>query len=242
VVLLLSARRCVRSRRVSHQSKRKHRAVPAGPPPESRKRLRISLAVNRLFSRAYHRVEVQTPSTLPKTGPAILVCNHISALDPLLLQGTTPRVVIWMMAREFYEIRAMRWFFEIIEAIPVDRSGRDMAATRAALRALENGRVLGIFPEGRIETTHELLPFQTGVAMMAIRAGVPVCPAYLDGTNRGMEMLSAVLTPNEARLRFGPLLHLTTPPGVKPDLDISTGQIRAAIENLRQEMELERKR
>jgi 1-acyl-sn-glycerol-3-phosphate acyltransferase len=204
--------------------------------------LQVSLAVNRLFSRAYHRVDIQTPPTLPRTGPAILVCNHISALDPLLLQGTASRVLIWMMAREYYEIKALRWFFETIEAIPVDRSGRDMAATRAALRALEQGRILGIFPEGRIEKTHELLPFQTGVAMMALRADVPVCPAYLDGTNRGMNMLPAVLTPNEARLRFGPLLHLAAPPGKKPDLDKSTEQIRLAVENLRQDMELDRRR
>ena len=56
--------------------------------------------------------------------------------------------------------------------------------------------------ELRIETSRDLLPFQTGVAMMAIKTGVTVYPAYLDGTQRGKEMVEAVATPNRARLTF----------------------------------------
>ena len=92
-----------------------------------------------------------------------------------------------MMASEYYKIKAMKWMYELIEAIPVDRSGRDMAATRAALRALGKGHVLGIFPEGKIAPNRELLPFQSGVAMLAIKTKVPVYPAFLDGTQRGQE-------------------------------------------------------
>ena len=76
--------------------------------------------------------------------------------------------------------------------------------TRAALRALEQGRILGVFPEGRIETTRDLLPFQTGVALMAIKANVPVFPACLDGTRHNKEIAEALLKPNRARVSFGP--------------------------------------
>jgi 1-acyl-sn-glycerol-3-phosphate acyltransferase len=199
---------------------------------EARWRTRLAHGVNRLFARPYHRVTVETPLSLPKRGAAILVCNHISGLDPLLLQAVTPRVIVWMMAREYYEIRAMKPFFRAIRAIPVDRSGRDVAATRAAMRALADECILGIFPEGRIAPTRELLPFQTGVAMMAIKTKVPVYPAYIDGTNRGMEMVEAFFTPNEVRLRCGPPIQLATGKGSRPDLDISTEKLRSAVASL----------
>ena len=198
---------------------------------------RVLRAGNRVYARTFHRIDVQAPLNLPRTGAAILVCNHISGLDPLLLQAVVSRPIVWMMAREYYELAALRWVYEAVSAIPVDRNGRDSSATRAALRALGNGRVLGIFPEGRIETSRELLPFQTGVAMMAIRTGVPVFPAYLDGSNRGMEMLEAFMKPNDVKLRFGPAIDLSAPAkDAKPDLDISADRIFSSVAKLKSEM------
>jgi len=172
--------------------------------PEDRLSIRLLQAVDVCFARIYHRVNVLSPLRLPKHGPAILICNHVSGLDPMLIQSVCPRLIVWMMAKEYYDIPVLRTIFRTVEAIPVDRGGRDLAATRAALRALEAGRILGVFPEGKIETSHQLLPFQTGVALMAIKAGVPVYPAYLDGTQRGKAMLHAFLYPNVASLAFGP--------------------------------------
>ena len=97
---------------------------------------RTARVANAILARVYHRTIVRSPLHLPRHGPGILVCNHISGLDPVLVQSVCPRLVVWMMAREYYEIPGLRWLFETIEAIPVDRSGRDMAATRAALRRL----------------------------------------------------------------------------------------------------------
>ena len=179
--------------------------------PEDRLSIRLLQAFDVCFARIYHRVNVVSPQRLPKHGPAILVCNHVSGLDPMLIQSVCPRLIVWMMAREYYEIRLLHWAFKTIEAIPVDRSGRDLAATRAAMRALQAGRILGVFPEGRIETSRELLPFQTGVALLAQKAGVPVYPAYLDGTQRGKEMVQAYLYRNCATLAFGAAIE--TPQG-----------------------------
>jgi 1-acyl-sn-glycerol-3-phosphate acyltransferase len=196
---------------------------------------RFLYAINRVYSRGYHRLRVQTPPQLPETGAAILVSNHISGLDPLLLQSAIRRRVIWMMAAEYYDLPVIGTVFRAVQVIPVKRGARDTSATRAALRTLDQGEVLGIFPEGKIADSRDLLPFETGVAMMALRAGVPVCPAYMDGTNRGMEMLRAFSTPNEVRLRFGPPVALETPEP-KPDLERATDKIRDSVANLRREM------
>jgi len=201
--------------------------------PEDRWASRTLRVGNAILARVYHRTIVRSPLHLPRRGPAILVCNHISGLDPVLVQSVCPRLVVWMMAREYYEIRGLKWLFRTIEAIPVDRSGRDMAATRRALRALAEGRILGVFPEGRIEPSRELLPFQTGVAMMAIKTGVPVYPAYMEGTQRGMEMIPAFVNPQEATLAFGPAVQFDRSGTSRANLEAATELIQEAVWQLR---------
>ena len=204
---------------------------------EDRLGVKIAQCTNRIFCRVYHDLRVFTPSQLPKSGPAILVCNHISGLDPMIIQSACSRMIVWMMASEYYKIKSLRWFYEAIEAIPVDRKGRDVAATRAALRTLADGRVLGIFPEGRIETEKRLMPFQTGVAMMAIKTGVSVHPAYLDGTQRGKEMVPAITQSNNIRLSFGGAISLPKAHVTKEILDEGTARIKNAVLGLKKRFE-----
>ena len=208
-------------------------AAPPASRPEDRLAIRLLQAFDMCFARIYHRINVLSPQRLPKHGPAILICNHVSGLDPMLIQSVCPRLIVWMMAREYYEIRGLHTIFRTVEAIPVDRGGRDLAATRAALRALEAGRILGVFPEGRIETSRQLLPFQTGVALMAIKAGVPVYPAYLDGTQRNKKMLQAFLYPNVASLAFGPAVEFDTTSTSKEALQAATDRFTEAVARLK---------
>jgi 1-acyl-sn-glycerol-3-phosphate acyltransferase len=206
------------------------------PDPKPRKSLRALLAGNRLFTQIYNRLEVFGRWQLPETGPAILVSNHISGLDPLFIQSVSPRVIVWMMAREYYDLKITNWVFRLAESIPVERTGRDLASTRAAMRALDAGRILGVFPEGKIEDTgHDLLPFQTGVALMAIKTGVPVYPAYLDGTARGKSMIHAFLFSNRTRLTFGPAVNLETTATDKESLENATQRIYQAVADLKRQ-------
>jgi 1-acyl-sn-glycerol-3-phosphate acyltransferase len=197
--------------------------------PENRVGVRLLGWTNLFITRIFHSLTILRMPKLPRVGPAILVCNHTSGLDPLFIQACLPRLVIWMMAREYYDIKLLRWVYRTIEAIPVERSGRDMAATRSALRALKNGRVLGIFPEGRIPDTPGMLPFQTGVALMAIKARVPVYPVYIDGTQRGKEMREAFSSPNHARVTFGPPVDFDRSSTYHEALEAATEKIRQAI-------------
>jgi 1-acyl-sn-glycerol-3-phosphate acyltransferase len=183
--------------------------------PERHLSLRLLKFIDVVFSRVYHKVTVLSPPRLPEKGPAILISNHTSGLDPLLIQSVCKRVIVWMMAEEYYQIPALRPIFKTLEAIPVDRRARDSGAMRLALRALREGRILGVFPEGRIETTRALLPFQPGAVQMATKTGVPVYPVFLDGTQHGVdEMVPAFLHRQDATLRFGPAVKLerATPP------------------------------
>jgi 1-acyl-sn-glycerol-3-phosphate acyltransferase len=101
------------------------------------------------------------------------------------------------------------------------------------MRALASGAVLGVFPEGRIETSRELLPFQTGVALMAIKTEVPVYPAYVDGTQRGREIAEAVLRPCKASVAFGPAVEFDRTSRSREALEAATQKIMKAVSDLR---------
>jgi 1-acyl-sn-glycerol-3-phosphate acyltransferase len=202
--------------------------------PEHRWSCHIMQAVNRMFTRGYHRLRVLTPCRLPTRGAAIIVCNHTSGLDPHLIQACCPRLITWMMAREYYEQPVIRMLLDELGVIPVTRSGRDMSAMRAAMRALESGQLLGIFPEGKIETSDELLPFQTGVALMAMKMNVPVYAAFLDGDQRRLEMLPAFFKRHEATIAFGPgPIEFDRSDMGREGLERATAAMREAIEKLR---------
>ncbi|HSI32478.1 MAG TPA: lysophospholipid acyltransferase family protein [Tepidisphaeraceae bacterium] len=186
----------------------------------------------RAFTTNYHDLRILTPFYATAEAGGILACNHTASLDPLLLQTASPRTITWMMAREYSHTFGLQWFFRAIEPIMVDRSGRDMAATRSALRALKVGRLIGLFPEGRIETKRELLEFQTGVALLAIKANVPVYPAFIDGPQRGRSMVEAFFSPTELTVAFGPPIRFDPEASGREALEDATAQIRAAIEGL----------
>ena len=207
---------------------------PAKELPEHRPAVHLLQGINRVFARVYHRLDVLSPQRLPDTGPAILICNHTSGLDPQLIQACCPRMITWMMAQEYYDLPVLKQLLEVVGVIPVTRSGRDTSATRAALRALGNGQLLGVFPEGKIEKTRELLPFQTGVAMIAIKTNVPVFPAYLDGSQRGQEIPGAFLRPQRASIAFGDEVRLDRSDDGKDHLATAAAAMQAAVESLRQ--------
>lgn len=210
--------------------------------PEDRFAIRFLHAVNMLVARVYHNLTVISPSALPRDGPAILVCNHISSLDPVLIQSACGyRLITWMMAKEYMALPVMGRVFKLLDVIPVDRGSRETGPLRTAIRRLGDGRVIGIFPEGRISTTGDLLEFQTGVALMAIRAKVPVYPAYLDGSQRNKTMGQAFTQRSTSVLNFGPAVDFDRSDTSKENLEIATEKIRAAVQLLRKDVDALRK-
>ena len=195
--------------------------------------IRALSAINRVFVRAYHQLEVVSPPRFAARGAAIICCNHTSGIDPLFIQSCCPRLIRWMMAQEYLDLPVLSRVFRAVGVIPVARSGRDTAATRAALRALHHGQVLGIFPEGRIEPGDELLEFQSGVALMAMKTGVPVYPVFLDGTQRRLPMKRAFAEAQRAVIAFGPEVQFDHTDSSREGQERATAAIQGAVEGLR---------
>ncbi|MEO6697390.1 MAG: lysophospholipid acyltransferase family protein, partial [Gammaproteobacteria bacterium] len=105
--------------------------------------------LNRLFCRHYHRLHY-TPIRLPDQGCALVASNHVSGLDPLLLIAAARRPLRFVIAREEYQRFGLTWLFRAIGCIPVERERQPGQALRQALRALERGEVVVLFPHGKI--------------------------------------------------------------------------------------------
>jgi len=183
----------------------------AGPRPEIHGFLRVLWALNWLYCAFWHQLKRAGPAPLPEAGPAILISNHTCGIDHMLLQSASRRLLGFMVAREYYEWAWIHWICRYIGCIPANRDGRDFSATRAAIRALKDGRVLPIFPEGHIvpASGRRLDEIKPGTAFLAIHARVSVIPAYICGTPRTDEIIDALLTPSRARLIFGEPIDLS---------------------------------
>jgi 1-acyl-sn-glycerol-3-phosphate acyltransferase len=152
-----------------------------------RSALPVMVAIVRRFCSGYlglwHRFERGNACRIPPTGPVIFVANHTSALDPLVLQAASRRRLIhFMMAKEYYEKWPFRYLYKWLGVIPVNRTGNDTASIRAALRALKDGGVIGMFPEGKISEDGRLQEGRAGVALLALQSGATVVPGYIRGT------------------------------------------------------------
>lgn len=177
-------------------------------------------------------------SPLPPGGPALIVCDHTSMGDPLVLLATAGRPIRFLMAQEIYAKSHVRWVFQEFRCIPVQRGRRDIRAIRAMLESLAAQEVLGIFPEGGLDRNrlHEGHP---GIGYLAIKSGAPVIPASIvwDGPYSVTSMLKTLLVPSKARIRYGKSLQFQQE--VRPSkesLQSCTKEIMKQIEALRKSL------
>ncbi len=142
-------------------------------------------ALRPLFDLIYPR-KVYGLENLPETGGFILCINHISALDPLYISTRIPRRrhMYFLCKKELLDNRLLRPLIKGLGGIPVDRGHADISAVRAALKVLKEGYGLGIFPQGTRSRDNSPTPMLNGASMIALRGGVPVIPAYIDGPYR----------------------------------------------------------
>jgi 1-acyl-sn-glycerol-3-phosphate acyltransferase len=163
-----------------------------------------------IMARVYWRTKVEGTFPLADDHGGVIVCNHRSPTDPTFISCATLRVVHWMVAREYCELPGLGWFFRAVGAIPVNRGGIDTKATKLAIRLAQQGGLVGLFPEGRLNWTDQLLlPGRPGAALIALRARVPVVPCYIQGSPFRDSIFWAFFTPARVTVRIGPPLDLS---------------------------------
>lgn len=162
--------------------------------------------LNRLFCVNYHRMPDE-PISLPDRGSAIIISNHVSGLDPLLLVAAARRPIRFIIAKEEYERFGLTWLFRAVGCIPVDRHGRTDSALREAIRKLNEGEVIALFPYGGIHEDENKLPrFKRGTVVLAKNADTDIYPLKLAGVKGVGRTLMAVPLRSNVRLhQFAPV-------------------------------------
>lgn len=161
------------------------------------------------LARVLWRAKVAPMPLLPDQG-AVIVSNHRSSVDPFFIELGSNRHVHWMVAGEYFKNPAFGWFLLCGGAIPVKRGGLDTAATKKAMRLVSEGRLVGMFPEGRINVSDEfMLPGRPGAILVALKARVPVVPCYIEGAPYGGTAWSPFLMGARVNARFGDPIDLS---------------------------------
>lgn len=138
--------------------------------------------IMRVLFRFYYNPKIINKEVIPKEGPILIVGNHKHIYDQCLTIMATKRVIHYMAKKEYFDGK-MAWFFKLVGCIPVDRSIKDHNATDKALKVLNSGGAIGLFPEGTRNKTKDvfLLPFKFGTVSMAKKTNATIIPFGLTG-------------------------------------------------------------
>jgi 1-acyl-sn-glycerol-3-phosphate acyltransferase len=155
-----------------------------------------------LFGGLY-RCRARGANQLPYDGPAIVVINHQSNVDPIVVGMIFDRPLRFMAKRELFFFKPLTRLITHLGAFPIDRGTGDREALRTSLEVLARGEVLLMFPEGHRYPDDRLVhPFLPGVGMIALRSGAAIVPMAMDGTQElvkngrpGLPALRAVVGP-----------------------------------------------
>jgi 1-acyl-sn-glycerol-3-phosphate acyltransferase len=173
-------------------------------------RLWLLYLIAALYCRLCFRWRSNGKSPFDAASPALVIANHRSPLDPLLIWvGVTNwRPLEFLTAKEYFGIPGLQFIFENMRAIPVARDGHDLAATRMALRRLKEGCLVGVFPEGGIRRTRDLAPGNPGTAWLALQSKAPVYPVYIENAPQSESMVAPFLMFNRVHVRYGERINL----------------------------------
>ena len=133
----------------------------------------------------FYRLKKRGVEHIPHEGAALIVCNHVSFVDPVILMAVSPRPIRFVMDHHIFRTPLISFIFRHTRAIPIASAREDAAMMEAAFAevslALREGELVGIFPEGRITDSGEIYPFRPGVTRILERDPVPVIPLALQG-------------------------------------------------------------
>jgi 1-acyl-sn-glycerol-3-phosphate acyltransferase len=159
------------------------------------------------FLRTLYRVELHDVGRIPAAGPAILVANHDSLLDPWLLALATPRPVRYMAKAEAFHNPLLRHALEAFGAFPVDRGAGDRDAVGSAAELLHASLLVGIFPQGTC-LPYRHRPWHRGAAKLALATGAPLVPVAIVGSERALRPGKPRLGLPRIRVLVGKPLHV----------------------------------
>lgn len=164
---------------------------------------RLGWFLSLIISRLICRVKVEGNRNVPQKGAFILASNHISDMDPFLVGTCITRKLNYMAKKELFANKFWNWMFRKWGAFPVDREKADISAIKEAIKLLNSGKGLLLFPEGGKRDGIENSKVQDGVGFLASKTQVPVIPVFIKGADKAMPKNAKFIKPADINVRFG---------------------------------------
>jgi 1-acyl-sn-glycerol-3-phosphate acyltransferase len=164
---------------------------------------RFCRGIARLLATLMFEMRVYGLENVPRRGGVLLISNHQSYLDPVLLATFVRRQISFLAKSELFENKYFGWLIRSLHAFPIRQGAGDVGAMKETIRRLREGHGLTLFAEGHRTETGELLPIQPGAALVIRRAGVPVVPCVIQGSYRGLaaQAEASAAAPNRDSVR-----------------------------------------
>lgn len=160
----------------------------------------------RIYCRRFHRLQNDVLD-IPESGSVLVVCNHVSGLDPMILLTACERPLRFMIATEEYNRPVLKQLFKLIGCIPVERKTKPEIAFRQAIQTLKKGEAIALFPHGGIHTDNGgHRPIKRGVLKLAQLTGSSIIPTRLTGIRKEGNSFIPLFLRGRVRLQvFEPL-------------------------------------
>jgi (E)-4-hydroxy-3-methyl-but-2-enyl pyrophosphate reductase len=190
------------------------------------------LAVARVLCAAAFTLRVYHCERLPADGGVLVIANHQSYLDPILVAVGMPRPFHPMARATLFRVWPFAWLIRSLYAFPVRRASADFGAVREALRRLKDGQVVLMFPEGTRTLDGSIGPLQGGPTLIAARAGVPIVPMVIDGALEAWPRHRRLPRPHTVRVAVGEPLR----PDASADPEAVMAELRVRMLALQAEL------
>ena len=162
----------------------------------------------KFITRIILRVDDSEVAKIPEHGPLLVVVNHVNSLDaPVMISHLHPRPTTSLVKKETWDSPFLGFLFNIWDGIPLDRDNADFAAFGLAQKALLDEKILAVAPEGTRTRDGLLIQAKPGIAMLAIKAGVPILPVAYFGHEDFMDNLKH-LRRTPMKIRVGEPFHI----------------------------------
>jgi len=153
------------------------------------------------------RYRVRGHKHIPQTGGGLLLINHQSFLDPMLVGLPLHRPISYLARDSLFPVPGIGWVLRNVNVMPINRDAASTASIRSALERMENGFLVGIFPEGTRSVTGDVGEFRPGFISLLRRSTVPVYPVGIAGAHEAMPRRSLWLNCRPVRVVFGPPIY-----------------------------------
>ncbi len=195
-------------------------------------RLILKIIFNFIFT-LFFRWQVKGMENIPQDGGVIIAANHISNFDPLIIGVPLKRKIHFMAKEELFVNPILRYFIVNLGAFPVKRGAADRTAIRSAMSLLNEGKMLGMFPEGTRSKTGELGQAEQGLALIAAKTGAMIIPTAIVGTNAVFK--NGTILP-KFYVRFGKPIVMKTDKIPREQLEETTAAIMGDIAEMIQQI------